>query len=133
MKVIFIKNIETEVKDLDHIEQNFVMEECVPMQHAVIFEGQAPRIASMTVKREVYNLVRICQGKGQIENYYVKRDEKDLFMDLATISAHIVEVLIAKKCEVLKLQCKESIEITIFETKNNIKNLPWWKRLFNQF
>jgi hypothetical protein len=91
--------------------------------------GDVPKMAT---RREItYYPIRVKQpGSFLLQTYLVKENERKLFTDLMTIQNDVINKVVDD--EVRELWFREHYFIEAEERKK-IKELSWYKRLFNKF
>ncbi len=84
-------------------------------------ENNLPQMA----EEETWIVEKVRDMHGQTKLYLVKADERELFIELIEITNSVLKTKIRKETQ--------AIQEEIFRKITEIKNLPWWKRLLNQF
>lgn len=132
MKATIIRKIEKEIKDFSIYHPYYYENEYLDlMKTARVGE---PPTSTAEFKQYVYEGVHIFNPETKLrELYYVKTDDKKLFEDLMIVSQIFIDKQINKERERFYEDLMASKESTQKSTTNSIKNLPWWKRLFNKF
>jgi hypothetical protein len=111
--------IEKEYKK-NSINDNVVYDESGTLQNPSIRRDE----------EKIYELCQIvCPERKELVLYYVPVNEKKMFEDLISVSLDFIN-------REVRDQVSEIIYIKRLKKKvviADIKNLPWWKRLFNLF
>lgn len=92
-------------------------------------------------KRIEYQVEEVVDSEGNSKQFLVSVDDRDIFIDLVNISNNEINRRIQKVVEekergweINKIGIiRNTSMFTAVNTKIRIQNLPWYKRLFNQF
>ncbi len=97
--------------------------------------GEMPPAISMESKRKRYGIRQVYNPETRSKTLYaVLEDDDKIFRELVAVSIGYIEQEVAKAREKLWGEMEHIvIPRELAAQKNRIKNLPWYKRLFNYY
>ncbi len=107
----------------------------IPNFREVMVEEVTPSMmASVSYQTEIWRVHEVAGPYGKAKRkYLVKRGEQDLFTDLMEVTKGTLERWKQKIDKQWQRNIEDSVKTTMRETTEAIRDLPWWKRLFNKF
>jgi hypothetical protein len=111
------------------------------VETGLLAEGAKVPEQMVSYEQVRYQVEEVVRPSGKSEFYLVPVDDRNMFIDLINISNAEVERMIQKAIREKEKYWEERERRLVemgrqeakYYTKSNIKALPWWKRLFNQF
>lgn len=97
---------------------------------SVLVDEENPIFNPDRTQEETWFVEKIRDMHGQNKFYLVKVDERDLFIELISITNSVLKTKIRKAVDEFK---KYDLPWILEDEKENIRNLSWWKRLFKRF
>lgn len=127
-----VKKIKIITEELEIPNDNPFYEEIfVPEIETIISEDELTKYMTTAVRR-LYQVKKVMNNPGET-NYLVKIDDNKMFNDLLDISKDDLDRIVNEKTKELKRKLDSAMFVTAYNTKQAIKNLPFYKRLFNKF
>lgn len=142
MKAIIIKNIETELKD---IENSNYYREAIPVQSSVVLfkDGEYPPTSFQDYREKTYQRTSLINPEtNERKEYFVNVDDRSLWNEIVKVSDGFINSAIDKGIQRFRDQFLDyelpDIEETWFNKgkkaeKKRIKKVSWYKRLLNRF
>ena len=99
-------------------------------RYEVLSYDAVPSVDQREYECDVYRVETVRLPTGEKENYLIKAGEKDLAERLFLISDTRLDHLVNDRVEKIYMEGKGRL---VRQTKEQIKQLSWWKRLFKKF
>lgn len=123
MECIKIVKIEKQIIDLPPgMVSNYTEAVVPPLSARAIHEGVGIGPMALEVKKIHYVHQRVRDRDGYSAHYLVPVDDQKVFRELVMVSQSVMD-------DRLKEEWKAAVKCT----KEYIRSLPWWDRLFKQF
>ena len=98
--------------------------------------SEEPKESSVEVTKTLYKVIKV-EERDCFKYYLVQVDDLNLFNVLLEVNRNDIENHIKEQIEIVEKRHKSEIETvkihTKVHTKEEIKQLPWYKRLFKKF
>ena len=99
----------------------------------IIEEGKTPPTILISAERITYMVKKVSDTKNHLKHFLVKVSDRDLFEELVEVSDATIQEMIARKTDYLNKKWANILKDELWRQKVNIKNRPFWDRLFNRF
>jgi len=125
MKCIKV-DIKQEVLDVDNSPYFYFARVDKDMPKMLLDEASFPA-EKVTFRKDLYRVFKVYNpySKEKTVNYLLKENDKGLLDILLKVENDVIDNIINDKIGIFKELARMEVE--------NIKKLPWWKRLFNKF
>jgi hypothetical protein len=115
--------------DIEHPVYREVVRDSIMAK--ILETGKVPDVTESVYKEVTYYPVEVYEpGSIEVTTYLVKQDEEKIFRDLMTVQRDTVNSAIQKAVE-------KRWELEYYHIRSSvlkeIKQLPWYKRMFNKF